>query len=105
MFVNRLAYRFYIDTMALRVAGHLKEICMARVMSTEQSKPLVQQHQEIANGGFTDRISASDNQGRILSERNAWDRRLGTKFRSSTWPETKVALDTVRTELEGFREP
>ena len=76
---------------------------MSRVLSTEQAKRSIQQIQGTVNGGFTDQITALDNQGRILSDPNVWDGPLATTFRSLTWPETKAALDKARTELEELR--
>lgn len=76
---------------------------MSRVLSTEQAKSAIQQLQSIINGGFTDQISQLDSQGRTLSDPNVWDGPLAEKFRSSTWPETRAALDKARTELEELR--
>ena len=76
---------------------------MSRVLSTEQAKSAIGQVQSIINGGFTDQISALDAQGKILSDPNIWDGPLATQFRSSTWPETKAALDKARQELEELR--
>ena len=76
---------------------------MSRVLSTEQAKSAIQQIQAIINGGFTEQISSLDAQGRTLSDPNVWDGPLATTFRSSTWPETKAALDKAKTELEQLR--
>lgn len=76
---------------------------MSRVLSTEQAKSAIQQLQSIINGGFTDQISQLDAQGRTLSDPNVWDGPLAERFRSSTWPETRSALDKARTELEELR--
>jgi hypothetical protein len=76
---------------------------MSRVLSTEQAKSAIQQLQSIINGGFTDQISQLDAQGRTLSDPNVWDGPLAERFRSSTWPETRAALDKARTELEELR--
>lgn len=76
---------------------------MSRVLSTEQAKTAIQQIQSIVNGGLTDQISQLDAQGRVLSDPNVWDGPLASQFRGSTWPETKAALDKVRTELEELR--
>lgn len=73
---------------------------MTRVLSTEQAKTAITQLQNIITGGFTDQIDALDTQGRILSDPNVWDGNLASQFRTDTWPETKVALDKARTELE-----
>ncbi|ALD62777.1 pyrophosphorylase [Glutamicibacter soli] len=76
---------------------------MSRVLSTEQAKTSIQQLQAIINGGFTDQINQLDAQGRTLSDPNVWDGPLAIQFRSTTWPETKAALDKARTELEQLR--
>jgi len=76
---------------------------MSRVLSTEQAKTSIQQLQAIINGGFTDQINQLDAQGRPLSDPNVWDGPLAIQFRSTTWPETKAALDKARTELEQLR--
>ncbi len=76
---------------------------MSRVLSTEQAKTAIQQLQSIINGGFTDQITQLDAQGKTLSDPNIWDGPLAEKFRSSTWPETRAALDKARTELEELR--
>ena len=76
---------------------------MSRVLSTEQAKTVIRQLQSIVNGGFTDQITQLDAQGRVLSDPNTWDGPLATTFRSSTWPETKAALDKAKTELEELR--
>lgn len=65
MFVNHFAHRSYVDTMALRVAGFLKEICILRLMSTEQSKESIQQQQAIATGWSSSATSALSNTARI----------------------------------------
>lgn len=74
-----------------------------RVLSTEQAKTAIQQLQSIINGGFTDQISQLDAQGKILSDPQVWDGPLAEKFRGTTWPETRAALDKARTELEQLR--
>lgn len=74
-----------------------------RVLSSEQAKTAITQVQSIINGGFTDQISQLDAQGKTLSDPNVWDGPLAEKFRSSTWPETKAALDKAKTELEELR--
>lgn len=76
---------------------------MSRVLSTQQAKDAITQIQNIVNGGFTDQITALDQQGKILSDPNVWDGPLAERFRSSTWPETKVALDRAKQELEELR--
>ena len=77
---------------------------MSRVLSTEQAKQAIQQMQSIINGGFTDQITQLDAQGRTLSDPNVWDGPLAERFRGSTWPETKSALDKAKTELEQLRD-
>lgn len=74
-----------------------------RVLSTEQAKTAIQQLQSIINGGFTDQITQMDAQGKTLSDPNVWDGPLAEKFRSSTWPETRSALDKAKQELEELR--
>ena len=76
---------------------------MSRVLSTEQAKTAIQQMQAIINGGFTDQISQLDSQGRTLSDANVWDGPLAEKFRGSTWPETRAALEKAKSELEDLR--
>ncbi|QWC84614.1 pyrophosphorylase [Nocardioidaceae bacterium] len=77
---------------------------MSRVLSTEQAKQAIQQMQSIINGGFTDQITQLDSQGRTLSDPNVWDGPLAERFRGSTWPETKSALDKAKEELEQLRD-
>lgn len=76
---------------------------MSRVLSTEEAKTAIRQIQSIINGGFTEQVAQLDSQGRILSDPNTWDGPLAAQFRGSVWPETKTALDTVKTQLEGLR--
>lgn len=76
---------------------------MSRVLSTEQAKTAIQTLQSIINGGFTDQIGQLDAQGKTLSDPNVWDGPLAEKFRSTSWPETKAALDKARQELEELR--
>lgn len=76
---------------------------MSRVLSTEQAKSAIQQMQAIINGGFTDQISQLDAQGRTLSDPNVWDGPLAERFRSSSWPETRAALEKAKVELEELR--
>lgn len=76
---------------------------MSRVLSTEQAKSAIQQMQAIINGGFTDQISQLDSQGRTLSDPNVWDGPLAERFRSSSWPETRAALEKAKVELEELR--
>jgi hypothetical protein len=76
---------------------------VSRVLSTEQAKTAIQQMQSIINGGFTDQITQLDSQGRTLSDPNVWDGPLAERFRGSTWPETRAALDKAKQELEQLR--
>lgn len=76
---------------------------MSRVLSSQQAKDAITQIQNIVNGGFADQIAALDQQGKILSDPNTWDGPLAERFRSSTWPETKLALDKAKQELEELR--
>ncbi len=76
---------------------------MSRVLSTEEAKSAIRQIQTIINGGLTDQITELNAQGLILSDQNVWDGPLASTFRSSTWPETKTALDKAKAELEELR--
>jgi hypothetical protein len=76
---------------------------MSRVLSTAEAKTAIQQLQSIINGGFTDQIAQLDAQGKTLSDPNIWDGPLAEKFRGSTWPETRAALQKAKTELEELR--
>jgi Asp-tRNA(Asn)/Glu-tRNA(Gln) amidotransferase C subunit len=76
---------------------------VSRVLSTEQAKSAIQQMQSIINGGFTDQITQLDSQGKMLSDPNVWDGPLAEKFRGSTWPETRAALEKAKQELEQLR--
>jgi hypothetical protein len=66
---------------------------MSRVLSTEEAKSAIRQIQAIVTGGLTEQISQLDTQGQKLSQPDIWDGPLAATFRSSTWPETKAALD------------
>ena len=74
-----------------------------RVLSSEQAKSAITQMQSIINGGLTNEISSLDAQGKVLSDPNNWDGPLAERFRGSTWPETKSALDKAKVELEELR--
>ena len=74
-----------------------------RVLSTAEAKSAISKIQQIITGGFTDQITALDTQGKQLSDPNVWDGPLASTFRSSTWPETKSALDKAKGELEKLR--
>ena len=76
---------------------------MSRVLSTDQAKSAIQQMQSIINGVLTDQISQLDAQGRLLSDPNVWDGPLAERFRGSTWPGTRAALDKAKVELEELR--
>ncbi|MDA3146593.1 pyrophosphorylase [Leucobacter sp. UCMA 4100] len=76
---------------------------MSRVLSTEEARVAIRQIQSIVSGGFTEQITHLDAQGRVLSDPNIWDGPLASQFRSTTWPETKVALDSAKHELERLR--
>lgn len=76
---------------------------MSRVLSTEEAKTAIRQLQSIIGGGFTEQITQLDTQGRVLSDPNNWDGPLAIQFRSTTWPETKAALDRAKAELEDLR--
>ena len=73
---------------------------MSRVLSTEQAKAAIRGLISTINGGFSEQITQLDNHGRTLSDPNNWDGPLAQQFRTSTWPETKAALDKAKTELE-----
>ncbi|QWW19529.1 hypothetical protein I6B53_10715 [Schaalia sp. 19OD2882] len=75
-----------------------------RVLSSEQAKTAITQLQNIINGGLTDQINALNTQGQTLSQPDVWDGPLAETFRSSTWPETKAALDKAKQELEELRD-
>lgn len=81
----------------------LWRVFMSRVLSTEQAKQSIRQIQQIIAGGLTDQIQSLDGQGRLLSDPNVWDGPLAATFRSSTWPETKAALEKAKAELEQLR--
>jgi uncharacterized protein YukE len=74
-----------------------------RVLSSEQAKSAIQQIQGIINGGLTDQIAQLDSQGKTLSDPNVWDGPLAEKFRNSTWPQTRSALEKAKSELEELR--
>lgn len=73
---------------------------MTRVLSTPEAKSAIQQLQGLIRGGFTDQITQMDAKGKTLSDPNVWDGPLAETFRSSTWPETRAALDKAKQELE-----
>jgi uncharacterized protein YukE len=75
----------------------------ARVLSTEDAKSAIRQIQSIIQGGLTDQIQQLDTQGQKLSQPDVWDGPLAVQFRSSTWPETKSALEKAKTELDELR--
>lgn len=74
-----------------------------RVLSTEQAKSAIRSIQTIVTGGLTDQITNLNTQGQTLSDPNVWDGPLASQFRTSTWPETKAALDKAKQELEELR--
>jgi uncharacterized protein YukE len=71
-----------------------------RVLSTEDAKAAIRNIQSIINGGLTDQLGQLDTNGQKLSDPNVWDGPLASTFRSSTWPQTKTALEKAKTELE-----
>jgi uncharacterized protein involved in exopolysaccharide biosynthesis len=73
---------------------------VTRVLSTPEAKSAIQQLQSLINGGFMDQITQMDSQGKTLSDSNVWDGPLAEKFRNSTWPETRKALDSAKTQLD-----
>lgn len=76
---------------------------MSRVLSTEQAQAAISQFQAIIDGGFSEQITNLDTQGQILSDPEVWDGPLAAQFRDSTWPETRTALTTAKTQLEELR--
>lgn len=72
----------------------------SRVLSTEEAKQAITRVKNLIEGGLTEQIQALDGQGKILSDPNVWDGPLASQFRSSTWPETKSALDKAKQELD-----
>lgn len=74
-----------------------------RVLATQEAKDAISKLQQIINGGFTDQVGQLNVQGQILSDPTKWDGPLAETFRSSTWPETKAALEKAKTELEELR--
>ena len=75
-----------------------------RVLSSGTAKAAIKQMSSIIQGGLTDQINQLDAKGKELSDPNNWDGPLAEKFRSSTWPDTKSALDKAATELEDLRQ-
>ncbi|MGI3783484.1 MAG: hypothetical protein ACRYG2_22190 [Janthinobacterium lividum] len=74
-----------------------------RVLSTEQAKSAITQLKAIIDGGLSNEINNLNVQGQSLSDPNNWDGPLAERFRSSTWPETKSALDRAKVELDELR--
>ena len=74
-----------------------------RVLSSEQAKSAITQMRSIITGGLETEISNLDAQGKVLSDPNNWDGPLAERFRGSTWPETKSALDKAKVELDELR--
>ncbi len=75
-----------------------------RVLSSGTAKSAIQAMSALINGGLTDQINQLDAKGKELSDPNNWDGPLAEKFRSSTWPETKSALDRAKMELDELRQ-
>ncbi|MDP8960919.1 MAG: WXG100 family type VII secretion target [Actinomycetota bacterium] len=76
---------------------------MSRVLSTEEARASITQMQAIINGGLMEQIQSLDAQGQRLSDPNVWDGQLAAQFRG-TWPETRRALENMRTQLEELRQ-
>ncbi len=76
---------------------------MARVLSSDEAQQAITQMQSIINGGFTDQITALDNQGQQLSQPNVWDGPLAETFRNDTWPATRKALEAAKAQLDQLR--
>lgn len=72
------------------------------MLSTAQTRRSIQQLQSLVNGGFTDRVSVLDNQGRILSSPDLWFGPLVTAFRFLTEPEKTAELDKANWFLVGY---
>ena len=70
-----------------------------RVLSSPEAKAAIAQMQQIINSGLEGELSKLNSQGAVLSDPQNWDGPLANTFRSSTWPETKAALEKARTEL------
>ncbi len=77
---------------------------MTRVLTTEEAKTAIREIQRIVNGGLTEQIDQLDHQGRVLSQPDRWDGPLAVQFRTSTWPDTKTALNKAKQELEELRD-
>lgn len=75
----------------------------SRVLSSEEAKTAIRQIQSIINGGLADQIGQLDTQGQKLSQPDVWDGPLAVTFRSSTWPQTKSALEKAKSELDDLR--
>jgi uncharacterized protein YukE len=75
----------------------------ARVLSTEEAKVAIRQVQSIIQGGLAEQIQQLDTQGQKLSQPDVWDGPLAVQFRSSTWPQTRSALEKAKSELEDLR--
>jgi uncharacterized protein YukE len=71
-----------------------------RVLSSEQAKSAITALQGIINGGLEGELKNLNTQGQTLSDPNNWDGPLAIQFRTSTWPETKAALDKAKVELD-----
>jgi hypothetical protein len=76
---------------------------VVRILASDEAKTAIKQLQSIISGGFTDQITQLDSKGQVLSDPNVWDGPLASTFRSSTWPETKAALDKAKQELDELR--
>lgn len=77
---------------------------MSRVLSSSEAQNAINQLERTINGGLLDQINALDREGTTLSDPNVWDGRLANEFRSSIWPQTKSALDAMKSELQALRE-
>ena len=75
-----------------------------RVLSTPEAKAAITALQRIINGGLQTELNNLNTQGQALSDPHNWDGPLANTFRTSTWPETKAALDKARTELDDLHQ-
>lgn len=76
----------------------------ARVLSSQEAKDAITAIQSIINGGFTDQITALNQQGQQLSDPNVWDGPLAEQFRNDTWPQTSQALNNAKQQLDELRQ-
>jgi uncharacterized protein YukE len=73
-----------------------------RVLSTAVARESITKFQNIVNGPLLDQINALNQQGQLLSDRNNWDGRLASEFRTN-WTDTNQKLRAVQQALEELR--